>query len=64
LTVARTASKLAASVLYDPEMVPLLHFPDEHKYAVYVPYLLPACAVLVGGVLRHWRARQTVPATQ
>jgi hypothetical protein len=31
----------AESAFFDPTMVSLLYFPDEHKYAVYMPLFTP-----------------------
>lgn len=42
--LTQKASDLAESAFYDPNMLALLYFPEDEKYAVYVPFLIPAVA--------------------
>ncbi|GAA5939466.1 hypothetical protein JCM3775_001723, partial [Rhodotorula graminis] len=56
---AAVAQRLAAEAYFDPSMLALLYFPDEHKYAVYTPLFGPVAVPLVVALLREvreWRA--------
>jgi len=53
---ARLAHELAQQAFFDPSMVGMLYFPDEHKMAVYMPLFVPAAVPLVLGLLRELRA--------
>ncbi len=58
---AKDAYVTAESVFFDETMLSLLYFPDEHKYAVYLPLFLPILLPLVGSlkhILRGWRTRK------
>ncbi|KAJ3039895.1 hypothetical protein HDV00_011678 [Rhizophlyctis rosea] len=43
LSHSRTAILNAESAFFDPTMVSMLYFPDEHKYAIYMPLFVPVC---------------------
>lgn len=61
LAHASTAQVLASSAYFNPSMLALLYFPDEHKYAVYTPLFGPVMVPLVvAGVkeIREWLARR------
>lgn len=56
-----TASALSTLAFFNPSMMGLLYFPDEHKYAVYTPLFAPvAVPVLIAGVkeLKVWLKRR------
>ncbi|BGP39762.1 GPI transamidase component [Rhodotorula kratochvilovae] len=56
---AASAQSLAAKAYFDPSMLALLYFPDEHKYAVYTPLFGPVAVPLLVALLREvkeWRA--------
>ncbi|KAJ3085980.1 hypothetical protein HK102_013631 [Quaeritorhiza haematococci] len=58
---ARKALLLAESAFFDPTMVSLLYFPDEHKYAVYMPLFIPISVPLIVAVikeLRKWKLKR------
>ncbi|KAI8805071.1 phosphatidylinositol-glycan biosynthesis class S protein, partial [Cladochytrium replicatum] len=65
---ARSALKGAEDAFFDPTMVSLLYFPDEHKYAVYLPLFFPISVPLILALLdatkrtqgqrRWWRRQQ------
>ncbi|GAA5909268.1 hypothetical protein JCM8208_005627 [Rhodotorula glutinis] len=55
LSHASTAQRLAAEAYFDPSMLALLYFPDEHKYAVYTPLFGPVAVPLVVALVREWR---------
>ncbi|CAG8801106.1 17066_t:CDS:10, partial [Gigaspora margarita] len=38
---AKKAIERAESAFFDPTMVSMLYFPDEHKYAIYMPLFVP-----------------------
>ena len=41
LNFAKQAAELADKAFYDPSMLALLYFPDDQKYAIYIPLFLP-----------------------
>ncbi|KAG0339457.1 hypothetical protein BG004_006818 [Podila humilis] len=43
----------AETAFFDPTMVSMLYFPDEHKYAIYMPLFVPISVPLVMVVLRE-----------
>ncbi|KAJ1814346.1 GPI transamidase component, partial [Coemansia sp. RSA 2599] len=49
---AARASSLAESAFFDPSMVSLLYFPDQHKYAIYLPFFLPVAMPLLAALKR------------
>jgi len=59
LSHAARAQRLASEAYFDPSMLALLYFPDEHKYAVYTPLFGPVAVPLLVALLREvkeWRA--------
>ena len=38
---SREAIKLAETAFFDKSLLELLYFPDDQKYAIYIPYFLP-----------------------
>ncbi|KAJ2654425.1 GPI transamidase component [Coemansia sp. RSA 1200] len=65
---AATAAVLAETAFFDPSMVSMLYFPDQHKYAIYFPFFLPV-AIPVLSAIKHLviasrrRRRKAVPDT-
>ncbi|GAA5829118.1 hypothetical protein JCM5353_005291 [Sporobolomyces roseus] len=58
ITLISRAQQLANLAYFDPSMLPLLYFPQEHKYAVYTPLFGPVAVPLVVGLLKElkeWR---------
>ncbi|KAI9202737.1 phosphatidylinositol-glycan biosynthesis class S protein, partial [Polychytrium aggregatum] len=55
---ATTAIVLSESAFFDPTMVSLLYFPDEHKFAVYMPLFVPISVPLLSALLQYWRERR------
>ncbi|BGP24379.1 phosphatidylinositol glycan, class S [Rhodotorula toruloides] len=53
---AALAQTLASQAYFDPSMVALLYFPDEHKYAIYTPLFVPVAVPLLVGLLREFKA--------
>lgn len=41
------ARRLASRAVFNPSMLSLLYFPDEHKYAIYTPLFGPIFVPLV-----------------
>ncbi|GAA5820438.1 hypothetical protein JCM10212_006118, partial [Sporobolomyces blumeae] len=65
LACVSRAHSLASLAFFDPSMLPLLYFPDEHKYAVYTPLFGPVSVPLVVGLLKEfqeWRQRRKAKA--
>ncbi|KAJ3100044.1 hypothetical protein HDU97_002528 [Phlyctochytrium planicorne] len=50
---ARLAISAAESAFFDPTMVSLLYFPDEHKYAVYMPLFTPIAVPLIIALIKE-----------
>ncbi|KAI8909394.1 phosphatidylinositol-glycan biosynthesis class S protein-domain-containing protein [Powellomyces hirtus] len=50
---ARAAITASESAFFDPTMVAMLYFPDEHKYAVYMPLFVPVSVPVLIAVLRE-----------
>ncbi|RKP04498.1 phosphatidylinositol-glycan biosynthesis class S protein [Thamnocephalis sphaerospora] len=64
---AVAASELAETTFFDPTMVAQLYFPDEHKFAVYMPLFVPVAVPLVLALLRELklqRARKRAAAAE
>lgn len=53
---ARTAVTNAEKAFFDPTMVPLLYFPDEHKLAIYMPFFVPIALPLVKALWAEFKA--------
>lgn len=51
------AARLSAQSVFNPTMLSLLYFPDEHKYAVYTPLFGPVLVPLVLGVIKEVSGR-------
>ncbi|KAI2804015.1 hypothetical protein BLOT_008156 [Blomia tropicalis] len=53
-----TAYSLSEKAFFDPSLLSLLYFPDDQKYAIYLPLFLPICLPLVANIrlyVRLWR---------
>ncbi|RHZ83249.1 hypothetical protein Glove_99g319 [Diversispora epigaea] len=50
---AKKAIERAESAFFDPTMVSMLYFPDEHKYAIYMPLFVPISVPLIVALLRE-----------
>ncbi|KAF9281953.1 GPI transamidase component [Mortierella alpina] len=53
LEASRDALVKAETAFFDPTMVSMLYFPDEHKYAIYMPLFVPISVPLVMALLRE-----------
>ncbi|KAJ3297137.1 hypothetical protein HK104_000793 [Borealophlyctis nickersoniae] len=53
---ARLAITSAESAFFDPTMVSMLYFPDEHKYAVYMPLFVPVAVPLLIASIKELKA--------
>ncbi|KAI7870785.1 phosphatidylinositol-glycan biosynthesis class S protein [Spinellus fusiger] len=47
------AIELSEKAFFDPTMVSMLYFPDEHKYAIYMPLFIPISVPLVMTLLKE-----------
>ncbi|KAI8084218.1 phosphatidylinositol-glycan biosynthesis class S protein [Gilbertella persicaria] len=47
------AIELAEKAFFDPTMVSMLYFPDEHKYAIYMPLFVPISVPLMMALLKE-----------
>ncbi|CAG8531297.1 2475_t:CDS:10 [Ambispora leptoticha] len=59
LDYAKQAIVRSESAFFDPTMVSMLYFPDEHKYAIYMPLFVPISVPLLVAVLREVRELRT-----
>ncbi|KAJ3162193.1 hypothetical protein HDU88_007116 [Geranomyces variabilis] len=58
---ARRAITASESAFFDPTMVAMLYFPDEHKYAVYMPLFVPVSVPVIIAVVKEvkrWKDRR------
>lgn len=65
--LSRDAVGLANAAFFDPSMMGLLYFPDQHKFAVYAPLFAPIGVSLLAGLLKElkaWRARKKAAKAQ
>ncbi|KAJ2740776.1 GPI transamidase component [Coemansia sp. BCRC 34301] len=53
--LAANASFFAEGAFFDPSMVSLLYFPDQHKYAIYLPFFLPVTIPLLAAIKKAFR---------
>ncbi|KAJ2398945.1 GPI transamidase component [Coemansia sp. RSA 2559] len=51
-TAAARAAVLAETAFFDPSMVSMLYFPDQHKYAIYFPFFLPVAIPVLSAIRR------------
>ncbi|KAB5593867.1 GPI transamidase component PIG-S [Ceratobasidium theobromae] len=63
LTHSARSLHLASRAFFNPNMVGLLYFPAEHKYAVYTPLFAPIAVPLVVSVIRELRSRRKTAIT-
>jgi phosphatidylinositol glycan class S len=49
---AQAAAIDSESAFFDPSMLALLYFPDEHKYAIYMPLFLPVYVTVLAALFR------------
>jgi len=55
---SQTAVNSAEEAFFDPNMVSMLYFPDEHKYAVYALPFAPITVQLVTGIWQELKSRR------
>ncbi|KAI3622837.1 hypothetical protein CBS14141_004421 [Malassezia furfur] len=58
LDTAFAAQTHASRAFFDPSMLAMLYFPDEHKYAVYTPLFGPLFVPLIVAVVREIRRQR------
>jgi phosphatidylinositol glycan class S len=49
---------------FDPTIVSMLYFPDEHKYAVYLPFFGPLVLPLILSIVRLVKSRKKIQSSQ
>ncbi|OCF56400.1 hypothetical protein L486_06344 [Kwoniella mangroviensis CBS 10435] len=54
--LSRDSVNLANKAFFDPSMMGLLYFPDEHKFAVYTPLFAPIAVPLLLGLIKEFIA--------
>ncbi|KAI8997638.1 phosphatidylinositol-glycan biosynthesis class S protein [Pilobolus umbonatus] len=61
LQKSRDAIELSEKAFFDPTMVSMLYFPDEHKYAIYMPLFVPISVPLIVALVKEFKkSRKTV----
>ncbi|VDP23409.1 unnamed protein product, partial [Soboliphyme baturini] len=57
-SLSRTAFLNSETAFFDPSLLALLYFPDDQKYAIYVPLFLPVCLPVFLSVFRilFWKS--------
>ncbi|KAJ2001511.1 GPI transamidase component [Coemansia thaxteri] len=60
--LAANASSFAEGAFFDPSMVSMLYFPDQHKYAIYLPFFLPVTIPLLAAIKKLAAAAKKKPA--
>ncbi|KAI7882955.1 hypothetical protein K492DRAFT_205803 [Lichtheimia hyalospora FSU 10163] len=58
------ATKLAEEAFFNPTMVSMLYFPDEHKYAIYMPLFVPISVPLIMAVLKGFKRKEPKTKTE
>jgi phosphatidylinositol glycan class S len=53
LAASRDGLVKSETAFFDPTMVSMLYFPDEHKYAIYMPLFVPISVPLLMSLLRE-----------
>ncbi|KAI9311183.1 phosphatidylinositol-glycan biosynthesis class S protein [Dichotomocladium elegans] len=56
------AIELAEKAFFNPTMVSMLYFPDEHKYAIYMPLFVPITVPLIMAVVKGIKERKQAAA--
>jgi len=54
---SQRALDTAEQAFFDPNMIAMLYFPDEHKYAIYALPFLPILGQLGKGLYEEWKVR-------
>lgn len=60
---AKSALELSENAFFDPSVVAMLYFPEDHKYAIYTPLFFPiSLPILVTSVklFQGWRSRRKI----
>ncbi|KAL4400322.1 GPI-anchor transamidase complex protein [Malassezia pachydermatis] len=55
LSLVTSAQSHASQAFFDPSMLEMLYFPNEHKYAVYTPLFGPLLLPLLTAMAREWK---------
>ncbi|KAI8328083.1 phosphatidylinositol-glycan biosynthesis class S protein [Choanephora cucurbitarum] len=58
------AIQLAEKAFFDPTMVSMLYFPDEHKYAIYMPLFVPISVPLLMALLKELKKMKQAKTTE
>ncbi|CAM9245388.1 unnamed protein product, partial [Lampetra fluviatilis] len=53
---ARWACAASESAFFHPSLLALLYFPDDQKFAIYIPLFLPVAIPVLLSLWRHLRA--------
>lgn len=61
---ASLASQISEKAFFDPKMVSMLYFPDEHKYAIYMPLFVPVAIPVLMALVNEARKRRKIKLHQ
>jgi len=64
LRASREALVASERAFFDPSMLALLYFPDEHKYAIYTPLFLPVCFPILSAMVSEFKHRKAAKKAQ
>ncbi|CAO3625978.1 unnamed protein product [Cunninghamella blakesleeana] len=56
------AIELSEKAFFDPTMVSMLYFPDEHKYAIYMPLFVPISVPLCMALVKTFKKAKSSPS--
>lgn len=55
--MSKNALILAEEAFFDPDMVAMLYFPDDHKFAVYLPLFFPVIVPVLSNTYKLFRGK-------
>lgn len=64
LQYSREAVLASERAFFDPSLLHLLYFPDDQKFAIYIPLFLPMCVPILLSLLKMARELQQRRAEQ
>uniref|UniRef100_A0A1L8E3R1 Putative gpi transamidase complex n=1 Tax=Nyssomyia neivai TaxID=330878 RepID=A0A1L8E3R1_9DIPT len=67
VTLAKKAHLASEAAFFDPSLLALLYFPDEQKYAIYIPLFLPVMIPVLmsmNAIRKSWSKKSEKPKTE
>lgn len=56
--LSKTAFEKSEIAFFDKNVLSLLYFPEENKYAVYIPLFVPVCLPVLVGFLKLFQRKK------